>query len=458
MVTKNINVQLGDQSVSTNLNEYFSCIERYSFDKSIEDREFSETPSMCDQYSDYSSSVGQINSELGYYGTNAAQIPRGWASGSTGSVWYNISQGSTGAGATASVVMTVTEPIFLSPLYFGKGEHSGFIGIQSMIVQVQFDQLQRLWSHIDSANIISYPSGCTVAVNRLEVLVKQLTPDSLYKYPDIIPYPFNQITSFQNGTPITIASKASAQFSSGSITLNSIPTRLYAYTRVQNNDLTWSTPDTFGVLQSITVQLGTRVLLSTATQQDLYNISVRNGIDMSWGQWSQFTGGPLAIDLMKDIGMQPSESPGLLTRSSLQVTATFLNPSLISRNFVMYILVCEEGTVTINQGHMLKSIGVLTQADILSAETAPDIPYKQDRNIFGGAWYNDVWEGIKKVGRFVKDDILPVAKNVYDAYKAVKGNGKSGGEMDHEMMEAVATGGRKGRGLVGARMIKRDEL
>jgi hypothetical protein len=477
MVTKNIQVQLGDQSVSTNLNEYFSAIERYSFDKELEDHEFSTSPTMPDQYTDYNNGLGQNNSELGYYGTNSAQVPRGYQGVTAGFVatapWYTVTQSSvaSGAGTTASVVLTVTEPIFLSPLYFGKGEHSGIIGIQNMQVQVQFGDLARLWSHNPSSNPIS---NVSVVCNSLNVLVKQLTPDSLAKIPSYIPYPYNQITAYPNGNFTTLASGASAPFASGSITLNSIPTRLYVYCRQQNSDLTFSSTDTFAVLNSLTIQLGTRQLLSSATPQDLYNISRRNGCNLSWAQWSKQVGSVLAIDLSKDIGLQPTESPGLLTRSSLIITANFTNTHNTSINYQMYVLVCEEGTVTIDNGHMLKSVGVLTQADILAAEHAPEIPYKNDRNIYGGAWYNDLWSGIKKGVNFVKDEIVPVAKGAYDVYKTVTGRGTTGSEgggvvggrkrsskkmMMDQMMENEIEGGRRhGGGLVGARMISRSDL
>ncbi len=126
---------------------------------------------------------------------------------------------------------------------------------------------------------------------------------------------------------------------------------------------------------------------------------------------------------------------------------------------------------------MLKSIGVLTQADILAAENAPIIPYKNDRNIYGGAWYNDLWEGVKSGAKFIKDDVLPIAK---DVLPILAGLGNTGGrkrmrggdadmrdyEMNDEYVADCFEGGkrrrkapvRKGRGLIGGRMMHRDEL
>ena len=37
------------------------------------------------------------------------------------------------------------------------------------------------------------------------------------------------------------------------------------------------------------------------TQQQLYNISVENGINMSWGQWSQRVGSILCLAMGKDV-------------------------------------------------------------------------------------------------------------------------------------------------------------
>lgn len=471
-VTKNIQVQLGDEAITTNLNEYFSAIERYSFDRDLQDHEFSITPTMPDQQQVYAGNNTNLaaNNELGGYFDNPAQVPRGFqnvGASLSPNVWCTVVSNTS---TQAVVNMTVCEPIFLSPLYFGKGEQSGIIGIQNLQIQQQFGDLTRLWSHspnslaVNGANI-SFPTGLSVAVNSMFCLVKQITPDALYKIPSIIPYPYSQISSFPTGNAISIASGASQTLSSGSITLNSIPTRLYLFARKQNSDLTAESTDTFAELIQCTFQLGTRQLLATATQQDLYEISRRNGCNMSWTQWKQQVGSVLAVDLNKDIGLQPTEAPGLLTRSSLVVTANFKNNNPSTVNYMMYVLVCEEGTITIDNGHVKKSIGVLSAADVLAAENAQQIPYKHDRNIYGGAWYNDLWSGVKDVAKFVKDEALPVAKDIYDVYKTVSGKGVVGGENmskkmmkeDDYVMDAVK-GGKKGKGLVGARMISRYDL
>ncbi len=153
---------------------------------------------------------------------------------------------------------------------------------------------------------------------------------------------------------------------------------------------------------------------------------------------------------------------------------------------MLYVLICEEGTINISNGHMLKSIGVLTSDDILNAEKAPIVPYKhdrgvygQDRDIYGGAWYNDLWNGIKKGAKFVKEDVLPVAKDVAAIARAVQGVGLSGGqgaglsggavkpkrmgkkERERLMMqEAMNQAAEKmmGNGLSGGKMINRSQM
>jgi hypothetical protein len=462
MCTQNVNVQLGDNSVSTNLNEYFSCLERYSANYDLENLNYGMTPSMPDQYADYATSAQQNNSELQGYSNNNVQVPRGFSSNTSGNAWYTITQGSTGSGATASVNLTVCEPLFLSPLLFGKDEHSGIIGIQNMTVQIQFGDLSRLWSHSSaSPSTVLKP---TVTCNSLQILIKQVTPDPLMRIPPIIAYPYNVITSYPAGNPVSLTSGQSMSFTSSSITLNSIPTRIYVYARIPNANLSFTSTDTFAILNNITVQLGTRQLLSSATQYDLYQMAVRNGCNQSWSQWSKYTGGPLAIDLGKDIGLMPTESAGLLTRNSLQITANFTNPSISTQNYIMYVLICEEGTCTIVNGHMQKAVGVLTQEDILSAEHAPEIPYRTERNFYGGSFLGDFWEGFKKPFKFIydnKDDIISTAKAVAPFVGVGMSGGrkhrvkkhrnrrhKKGAAIDEEMQEYVhdsIEGGRRRR-------------
>ncbi len=474
-----LSVKIGDQEVTTNVNEYLRAIERYCFDRNVQDLDFSMTPSMPDQNYVYSSSGVALSerSELSSYNFNSYQVPRGFAIGSSGAAWYNISQVGSGSTAVATVVLDVVEPLFISPLMFGHGDHSAIQGVENMQVKVKFGDLTLLWSHAPSGSgsIVNNPS---VVVNQLEVLQKQLTPDLSTVPPNEIPYAYSDLTRYQSSTSTSLAQNASASFKSGTITLTSIPTRIYVYVSQQDSDLEMTSTDTFAAINSIQMKLGTRVLIDTADKQQLYAMSVRAGCKMSYTQWASTCGSVVAIDFGKEVGLLPTEAAGLLARSNLQFTVNASNLSPTTINFMLSVVIIEEGTVVIANGHLLKSIGVLTQQNILDAKDKQFIPMRADRNIYGGAWYDDVWAGIKQGANFAVNDILPFAKQVAPYVLPLLGAGVTGGELEggadsdanldeyyggkrkpmHKRELAVLKKHLKGKGLSGGKMIDRSEL
>lgn len=508
MCTQNLDVKIGDNSVATPLNIYWSALERYSFEKDIADHDFSVFPSYPDQYTDYAlnvtsgyanPNVDANNSELSAYGQNPFICPRGFApSGGGDSVgggmrnsWCTVTQAlATVAGqvGTASVSMIVAEPLFISPLHFGKGCKSGIVGIETLVVNQQLDgNCRRLWSHSPySPNTIDPVLGLTVTVVSASILTKQLTPDITYELSEYIPYDYSVVGIYASSTDLPILharGSPSVQFNSGTITLNSIPSRVYVYCRENDASIqgNFTKTDTFMVIPegvgNFTLRLGTRSLLSSATREDLYAMAVRNGCNLSWDQWTLDVGSVLAIDFGKDIGLMPNESSGLLARSTLVVTCNYINTHANDVMATMYVLTIEEGTFSIMDGHSQKSVGILTEKDITDAKNAEEIPYRDSRNVYGSGFFDDVWNGIKKTASFVKDEVLPVAKDAYGIYKTIKGKGVSGGgesggrkprmssraKIEHDIVKnsAMQEGGRmrrRGGELVGGRMINRSDM
>lgn len=484
---QSLSVKIGEQSVTSQPNQYISYIERYAQDHFVEDHDYSITPSMPDQYTNYSLSALNNNSELGSYGDDPSQCPRGFAAGSTGSVWYSITQTAVGtgsgtpapAGATASVLLTVMEPLYISPLFFGKGEQSGLIGVESFSIAVQFDgSCSRLWSH--STNVFATVNAPTVAINYLKVHVRQLTPNLIQEVPSQLVYPYSNMGVNANGNTVSVTSGATFSVNYNTIVLSTIPTRLVILARIADASASFTTTDTFAVIQSVQVLLGNRVLLTTATAYDLYLMAVRNGCNLSWFQWNTI-GSPLAIDFSKDIGLAATEAPSLSTKANLQVKVTFLNTNLNTIVYQPYIFVIEEGTMTISNGQMVTSLGVLSQKDILDAEKALEMPYKQDRNVYGGAWYDDLWHGIKKVYNVaapIAKAVAPVVKKALPASEpylsavglGLEGAGVSGGkrgkskkptkkELEHMLRNQMAEMHEmRAQGRSGGRMISREDL
>lgn len=166
------------------------------------------------------------------------------------------------------------------------------------------------------------------------------TPDPITaaKIPAWVSYPYNQYVAFKK-TAFTGAATAasltqSQTFVSDNIRLPNMPGRLYIGIRPTNSYLSsagalarttshWLTPA--DQTAALSILLNTRSgLCAPMNRKDLYDMSVRNGLQMSYRQWLE-GGGLLIVDLAQDLGIDPRDAAGQQVYTQLQVSLT-VNP------------------------------------------------------------------------------------------------------------------------------------
>ena len=166
-----------------------------------------------------------------------------------------------------------------------------------------------------------------------------LPPKSIVPYMEFPRYNATPGTSIASTTAATLLSSGQ-QLLSQTITLPNIPDYLLIYVKPsQYGDSTsawvpgptqgdWSLPVT-GISVNFDNFSG---LLSNATQRQLYQMSVNNGVDMDWSEWSGLgrvpttvasngtllsgglvglAGGPLVLRPGRDFALQAGQAPGL---------------------------------------------------------------------------------------------------------------------------------------------------
>jgi hypothetical protein len=108
-------------------------------------------------------------------------------------------------------------------------------------------------------------------------------------------------------------------------------------------------------------------LLSSCSQQDLYQICKSNGITLDYPSFVNYRGGVLCLDLGKDIGLEePYWAPGLKGQFNFRADITFQNTS--SKAFVqpnLYISTLSEGTCILSPNTCAITLGNLT-ADVVA--------------------------------------------------------------------------------------------
>jgi len=99
-----------------------------------------------------------------------------------------------------------------------------------------------------------------------------------------------------NGTGNFNANGAINGFTFNTARLGCIPSHVFIFARPQPSSHTRFTADAFLAIDKISITCMNKTgILSGFTQQQLYNISVENGVNMSWGQWSRRVGSILCL-------------------------------------------------------------------------------------------------------------------------------------------------------------------
>ena len=119
-----LNVMINNNSVSINMSDTITALLRYHNPNILKEYEYCLSPAMMDQSQNYIDLANTIRNPLSYYGDSNDGDVEG-----RGAFPYTVFNNSE---TTAQVQAVLTEPLFLSPLIFGKGDRSGFIGVQNL--------------------------------------------------------------------------------------------------------------------------------------------------------------------------------------------------------------------------------------------------------------------------------------------------------------------------------------
>ena len=272
-----------------------------------------------------------------------------------------------------------------------------------MSIQIQLSNLAASWSHLTVAN------GNTRTVNNISVSFTQ-APDLLYS--ELNPkgsvavnrqipysYPYNHLY-VQENNQITVNSGASSNLTTNTISLPVIPEKVYLFLKRSDQTRSYTTTETFAAIERVSIKWGTQAgILSACAQEDLWKISVKNGLRMSWREWSQRSGSIVCLAFGDDIDLgDETSAPGLLTKLPLQIDMTVRNTGAGSVVYTPYVVVQYPGVVQCVNGLYSQSDGIFTEQTLaqLQASSLPVLPYVPDTSmVFGGSALDNLFSGIK---------------------------------------------------------------
>ena len=450
---------INNVSVSTNLQDVLPMLMRMN-DKRMLSRYNSLTPSLPDSaYGEYKDAPGSNNNPLAGY-SNASYDedfePRGafhldfiQIDRYAGGVFVDNSPIST---ATTNVFkifikVSLTEPFLaLSPFINCEPNcGAGLVGVNNMSMVLNVDSsCKRLFSTANSfvngggnglegyiTNIAlgwadAPQGGASQAVGflntRLLFNFLSLQPEQYAKIStkNVVPfmdYP-RYLTTFASGT--NIAPGATSTLTSQSIQLNQVPDMILITARVPMSSQTWNYASSFLTIEGISINFNNASgLLASATQQDLYNLSFRNGSAQSFYEFRgeadvnnnvsgttttlPTTGSLLVLNPVFDFSL-----PSYLSASSLgqyqfqfnlrvknQYDFTIAQPEIC-------IITCNSGIFATQQGTSQIFTGILTKEQVLRTKEQNPVPHlasDEYKRLVGGKLQNRGMGSLMKMVR-----------------------------------------------------------
>jgi hypothetical protein len=363
---------------------------------------------------------------------------------------------STGTAQKVHIRWQSTEKLLLPPFIFGDSYElsTGLFGVQNFQVQMNMTPTPSrairvaqqfigrtvgvttvasitapVWSTSVTGAYAPNPNPPALAVQFLTpALDVPLPPKSVVPYmefPRYITTGVKEIASTLGALSSTKGiSDNSSTITSNTITLPNIPDLIMIYLKPATADAslfgsapysggptTWNpTIADFSLpIEAISVNFDNfSGLLANHTQYQLYKMSVANGLDMDFAQWSGQTrdpvssssspyvslvGGPLVLRPGRDFALQAGQAPGLVGNFTLQFNLTIGNQftqAITSGGVNLYVVPISSGFFETIKGSSRIIKGVLTEQDILgSPAQAPDYhpaleSQKVDRRVGAG--------------------------------------------------------------------------
>lgn len=433
--------QINNTNVSCNLQDILPAILRLNNNRELY-RYNGMCPVLPDQsYKQFADGVGSSNNALGDYQDQSYDndlLPRGAYPIQNFAMVHQIF----GGGQDASPISTnvadtwritgfihVTEPLLgLSPFIYGEPEYNkqGLVGVNAMSFVFNIDSsCKRFWSTANSGYTYSVSLGTAVQQNPFQncrMLLNFLStqPTDLVSAKNVVPYmDLPRYLSLQSATG-PLAPGASASFSSQNIQINQLPDYFIINVRKPMSQQTVKDTSSFLRINSISVNLNnTSGLLSSATPQDLWRISVNNHSTQSWAEFSgqvsvadnatglgdlvSTTGSLLILSPAYDLSLPDYLSCGSIGQYNFQFQINVTNTDSANVTPEICIICVNSGIFTTLSGSSNIYTGILTKQMVLDAKTSEEavdpVSSVQYKRMVGGAMLNRVSSAVKKLPR-----------------------------------------------------------
>lgn len=504
-ILSTLSVQFENSSVNTQINRYWSAVSRFYNPK--ESQDLYQCPAMLDNSQDYNDNPSQSAIDpLGSFSGNSTQQSRGgWGD-------MIILQNDP---TIARVRLTTYEPIYVSPFVFGANRRemntaTPLCGINNLIINGTYSgnngslnnnisPLSRIWSH-RSAVGGSTITGINVVVTGVSANISYYQAPITYPLRNSYAYPFYDYLPVQTAQNVAVPRGGSTQIQFNTQTLTSIPAKVFIWVARQNQFDSYLTTDSAIRIDSLKIIFnGQDGILSSATPQQLYNMSRANGLVDNYSDWLNRVGSYICLNFGGDIPFNSSDlAVGVNGNFDFSMVVNATNISETDNLLVSLNVVYQYEGMIMNQGtQWTQTTGVLTRNNVIDlqkeARATENYPtFNPNEQLNGGSFLSSAWSFLKTPARLLLQNLpytAPAFKaaelacrltgNKSGACNFVRGRGLDGGEFEGGEFEggdfeggdfeggyiggrrrrvAKSRGRKKGCGLDGGAMLSRSQL
>ena len=402
---------INDQTVSINMSDVLPQVLRLS--DMAKTRKQRTCPTMLDKYASVQNATTVFNSPVRSYESayDTADVGNGAWSDVTFAAGTNTALNGAGlpitvAGQTAftfRVTWTTCEKLVLPPFIFSDEDElsTGLFGVQNIQFTMNFNQPSRafrflpltLGGQAPTGQSSVWASGGGLPFSQAKVQAQFLTPSLDVPLPAKSVVPYMEFPRYIGNSTI-VDPAANKLIQSQTITLPNIPDLLIIYVKPQtyadSSVCDWTMP-----VQKISISFDNfSGLLSSHSAYELYKMSVNNGLDMDWSDWSgsawvagtkrALVGGPLVLRPGRDFALSTGQAPGLVGNFTLQFDLTVDNSTLAYGGAVsIYTIAANSGFFETIRGSSRIVKGVVTETDILAAPVQ-EVPQSLERMVGEG--------------------------------------------------------------------------
>jgi len=437
-----------------------------------------------DYHQDYNNGFGSVYNEL-------AERAQGNP--------YRVGRGAINFSVVGNTIeFTSYDLITMSPMVYDSGLYPGFTNVTSLQLSFTLQNLQRILANNRFAARVGAAGG--VAITNFQVNIAnsyvhftELTMPVYMSVPPSVSLSYYDVQRQVTGAGNAVLPNGNGQVTSNTYQLNQIPSRVILFVKESEasiyggppapinakdyrsaTDTQTSIPDAYAAIESINVNYNNQAsILSSASQVQLFGISSRNGVDLTFqefqGQSNAYgrnniwtgdetqklplCGSIICLDMAKDVPADPTALPGTSVNANFSIQVNFKNTSERPIQYELTILYVYAGVLVLSPGSAFKYTSILTRDEVLNLPLLEsDCEDRMRGGDFKGA-YSAMKTGLGRVGQKFKRAAKDIVRD--EICGSPSGNGISAAGMS---AGDLYKHGSSQSGLAGGKAVSKRSL